>query len=228
MAVNLIDEYLKFIQSSFNTQDVSFKRLIRELDAYGKTLQRDREIMNTGLDALILAKGLQKQTIIVDFDTYEKKFDKLADFDLDNTSVAYKVADEIINDIRNARTWLDSYERWSSLIEQEDSHERLILLGKSILGKAVELAPKDTGLLRSSGVLVDMGTYIVIAFTAPYAGYVHENMDSSHAVGRAKFLELAVQEFFPNRRVWVEQEGYNGVQVIISLNPERVEYKHYG
>ena len=114
-------------------------------------------------------------------------------------------------------------------------HSELITLGKSILGRAIELTPMKTGTLRKSGVMFDFGTYIIIAFTAPYASYVHENLSISHPIhasnpncgGRAKFLEIALQEFFPDRHVWTEIHGYNGVMCKISINPILLEYSHY-
>ena len=78
-------------------------------------------------------------------------------------------------------------------------------------------------------------TYIIIAFTAPYATYVHENMEIAHPIhgdrdcgGRAKFLEIAVQVVFPDRQVWVEHLGTNDVSVKIGINPLLIEYSHYG
>lgn len=139
--------------------------------------------------------------------------------------------DEIIYDVRDAKVWTNRYSKWLNKINKDasktTSHVELIELGKKILLRAVELAPIDTGLLRQSGILVDMGTYIIIAFTAPYSGYVHEDMNARHETGRAKFLEIALQEVFPDRGVWVERHGENGVQVKISVNPLYVEYKHY-
>lgn len=114
-------------------------------------------------------------------------------------------------------------------------HTELLALGKTILGRAVELCPMKTGTLRKSGILLDFGTYVIISFTAPYATYVHENMEIAHPIhdgrdcgGRAKFLEIAVQEVFPDRQVWVEHLGTNDVSVKISINPLLIEYSHYG
>ena len=145
---------------------------------------------------------------------------------------------DIIKDINTARNWIRDYKRFSSLLSKvgiQGLHTELLALGKTILGRAVELCPMKTGTLRKSGILLDFGTYIIIAFTVPYATYVHENMEIAHPIhggrdcgGRAKFLEIAVQEVFPDRQVWVEHLGINDVSVKISINPLLIEYSHYG
>ena len=77
--------------------------------------------------------------------------------------------------------------------------------------------------------------YIIVTFTAPYASYVHENLEIAHphhggrnCGGRAKFLEIALQEFFPNKTVWTEILGHEGIYVKIEMNDLEVEYGHYG
>ena len=46
--------------------------------------------------------------------------------------------------------------------------------------------------------------YIRIIFECPYSLYVHENVNTTHAFGQAKFLETAAQEMLRNTSVWVE------------------------
>ena len=228
-----VDSYLKFVQQSFNTGSVNFLDILKQLDAFAKSKQTYSN------EAATLRDRLDTIQILKDFSKY-KKFDKLGNFGLTNAGLreTYRVADEIIKDIDVARDWLASYKRFSMLtsaISLQSLHSELIKLGQSILGRAVELTPMKTGTLRQSGVLFDFGTYIVIAFTAPYASYVHENMNISHphhtsntnCGGRAKFLEIALQEFFPDRQVWTEIHGYNGVMCKISINPLLLEYSHY-
>lgn len=228
-----VDTYLKFVQQSFNTGSVNFLDILKQLDAFAKSKQTYSN------EAATLRDRLDTIQILKDFSKY-KKFDKLGNFGLTDTGLreTYRVADEIIKDIDVARDWLESYKRFSMLtsaISLQSLHSELLKLGQSILGRAVELAPMKTGTLRQSGVLFDFGTYIVIAFTAPYASYVHENMNISHpnhtsntnCGGRAKFLEVALQEFFPDRTVWTEIHGYNGVMCKISINPLLLEYSHY-
>lgn len=228
-----VDSYLKFVQQSFNTGDVSFLNILKQLDAFAKSKQ------TYSSEAATLRDRLDMIQILKDPSKY-KKFDKLGNFDLTNAGLreTYRVADEIIKDIDVARDWLVSYKRFSMLtsaISLQGLHSELLKLGQSILGRAVELCPMDTGTLRKSGVLLDFDTYIIIAFTAPYATYVHENMEIAHphhssnpnCGGRAKFLEVALQEFFPDRQVWTEIHGYNGVMCKISINPLLLEYSHY-
>ena len=228
-----LDEYLKFIQQNFNTNDVSFNDIIKQLEYIAKT-----DSVNYA-EAVDLKNRLDLIPILKDINKY-KKFDKLGDFDFSDRGLrqVYKVSDDIIKDINTARNWIRDYQRFSSLLSKvgiQGLHIELLALGKTILGRAVELCPMKTGTLRKSGILLDFGTYIVISFTAPYATYVHENMEISHPIhgdrdcgGRAKFLEIAVQEVFPDRQVWVEHLGTNDVSVKISINPLLIEYSHYG
>ena len=228
-----VDDYLKFVQQSFNTGSVNFMSVLKQLDAFAKSKQTYSN------EAANLRDRLDTIQILKDFSKY-KKFDKLGNFGLTNAGLreTYRVADDIIKDIDVARDWLESYKRFSMLtsdISLQGLHSELLKLGQSILGRAVELTPMKTGTLRQSGVLFDFDTYIIIAFTAPYASYVHENMNIVHphhtsnpnCGGRAKFLEIALQEFFPDRQVWTEIHGYNGVMCKISINPLLLEYSHY-
>ena len=228
-----VDDYLKFVQQSFNTGSVNFMSVLKQLDAFAKSKQTYSN------EAANLRDRLDTIQILKDFSKY-KKFDKLGNFGLTNAGLreTYRVADDIIKDIDVARDWLESYKRFSMLtsdISLQGLHSELLKLGQSILGRAVELTPMKTGTLRQSGVLFDFDTYIIIAFTAPYASYVHENMEIAHpnhtsntnCGGRAKFLEIALQEFFPDRQVWTEIHGYNGVMCKISINPLLLEYSHY-
>ena len=229
-----LDEYLKFVQQSFNTNDVSFNDIIKQLEYIAKT-----DSVNYA-EAVDLKNRLDLIPILKDINKY-KKFDKLGDFDFSDRGLrqVYKVSDDIIKDINTARNWIRDYKRFSGLLSKvgiQGLHTELLALGKTILGRAVELCPMKTGTLRKSGILLDFGTYIIISFTAPYATYVHENMEIAHPIhssnpdcgGRAKFLEIAVQEVFPDRQVWVEHLGTNDVSVKISINPLSIEYSHYG
>ena len=228
-----LDDYLKFVQQTFNTNDVSFNDIIKQLENIAKT-----DSINY-TEAIDLKNRLDLIPILKDINKY-KKFDKLGDFGFSDRGLrqVYKVSDDIIKDINTARNWIRDYKRFYSLLNKvgiQGLHTELLALGKTILGRAVELCPMKTGTLRKSGILLDFGTYIIISFTAPYATYVHENMEISHPIhggrdcgGRAKFLEIAVQEVFPDRQVWVEHLGTNDVSVKISINPLLIEYSHYG
>jgi len=231
--VQPVDSYLKFVQQSFNASDTSFLDIVRQLDAYANSKQPHYK------KAAVLRDQLNRITILREPSKY-KKFDKLGNFNLSSSGLreTYKASNEIIKDINVARDWIDSYKRFSLLSSSngvQGLHQELIVLGKSILGRAIELCPMDTGNLRNSGTIYDFGSYIIIAFTAPYATYVHENLEIAHpnhsknpnCGGRAKFLEIALQEYFPDRTVWTEILGKGEIAVKISINPVLVEYTHY-
>lgn len=239
----VLDKSLKFVQQNFNTSDLEFIDIVRQLAEYAnspsETARRNKSDRIKRNMASKLSNELKKITILTDIAKY-KKFERLGNLGLDANGLreVYRVSDEIIKDINVAREWLKSYERFRRLSRQADNidvHSELIMLGKSILGRAIELTPMKTGYLRSSGVMYDMGDYIIIAFIAPYASYVHENLEIGHphhasnvnCGGRAKFLEVALQEFFPDRQVWTEIHGYGGVMVKIGINPLLLEYSHY-
>jgi epoxyqueuosine reductase QueG len=59
---------------------------------------------------------------------------------------------------------------------------------------AIELTPKDRGILRASAeVSVDPAALeAAISYNTPYAVYVHERLELHHKVGEAKFLEKAI------------------------------------
>lgn len=233
-----------FRQYEFNDSDVSFLEVAKNLNDFANENKWSDKLNARRANELL--RQLRQNTIIYDFDKYTK-FIELGNFGLDKQGLSnvYQVTQDIIKDINTARQWIESYKQFRANIRmfgnksKEDIHKELLILGQSILGRAIELCPMDTGYLRSSGTLYDFYDYIIIAFTAPYATFVHENLEISHpwhmdrhgmqrdCGGRAKFLELAVQEFFPDRHVWVEIHGYEGVAVKIGLNPDYVEYSHY-
>lgn len=90
------------------------------------------------------------------------------------------------------------------------SIDKLVEIGKAILGRSTELCPIETGFLRSSGTIYVYEDHIRIIYECPYATYVHENLENYHPFGQAKFLETAAQEILQNRDVWVES-GQNVV-----------------
>ncbi|MEV4806764.1 hypothetical protein AB0K18_42790 [Nonomuraea sp. NPDC049421] len=59
---------------------------------------------------------------------------------------------------------------------------------------AVELTPKDRGILRASAeVSVDpVELEAAISYNTTYAVYVHERLELRHRIGEAKFLEKAM------------------------------------
>jgi hypothetical protein len=78
----------------------------------------------------------------------------------------------------------------------------LYMEAEKIMTAAKELTPVDTGTLRDSGTVLlprSEGPVIVqeLGFggpAAPYAVYVHENLQANHPVGQAKFLEVPFTE----------------------------------
>lgn len=69
-----------------------------------------------------------------------------------------------------------------------------------IMTEAKRRTPVLTGALRASGHVVEKPDGAGLAFggpAAPYAVYVHENLEAFHRVGQAKFLESAVNEAVP-------------------------------
>lgn len=274
-ALKTVDEYLKFVQQSFNVGGPGFTDIVGSLNIaaeYIKPLINQNNnktpIKASPWDVYVAREGsylistserlksdVQNVQIVADPDKYNK-FDLLADainssdvFNKAGIQSIYKISDDILDDIYVARDWLKSYLEYQSRLQEFLKNNRqadknsylqkeLFKLGQSILGRAEELTPYDTGTLRRSGVLMvaDGGNSIIIGFTAPYATYVHENLEIRHPYhksnpdcgGQAKFLETALQEFFPDRQVWTEILGVQGIAVKISINPLYIEYKHYG
>jgi hypothetical protein len=61
-------------------------------------------------------------------------------------------------------------------------------------GRVVGLRPSANGVIkalrhREQEAKAELPVVVAVGYTAAYAIYVHENLESSHAVGQAKFLE---------------------------------------
>ena len=73
----------------------------------------------------------------------------------------------------------------------------LLEAGLAIQGVAQKRAPLETGNLRGSAYtrrgMFNPNT-VEIGFTAIYAAAVHEDMEATHTVGQAKYLESAVRD----------------------------------
>lgn len=77
--------------------------------------------------------------------------------------------------------------------------------GKNVYDASQELVPVDTGFLQESGYLDvqsnangDLPT-IQIGYTAPYALYIHENLELNHPNGgTAKYLETPMDMMLPD------------------------------
>lgn len=89
--------------------------------------------------------------------------------------------------------------------------------GERIMAKAKPLTPVLTGVLRETGHVqlpVIEGDKISDTFgfggpAAPYAVYVHENLEAHHLVGQAKFLEQPMLELESGRMNRIAQDIKN-------------------
>ena len=74
--------------------------------------------------------------------------------------------------------------------------------GERIMAEAKRLCPVDTGTLRSTGhvqkpVIRRGSIEVTLGFggpAAPYAVFVHENLNVHHTVGQAKYLEKPLND----------------------------------
>lgn len=253
MANNLFDVFLNLVQDSFNINDNSIGHSLVDmrtwLDKYRKMIvpdeeliraikineQRQEDLKKQRLEAARLAHEYAQLRIKNEGDILAKVEDiteqiakDINRFRVLNITKVIRMSDTIVNELEATRDWIGAYKAFIRRLGKTklNSMEALTAVGKAILGRAVELCPYKTGILRKSGTLLVYDGYIEIVFTAPYATYVHENMNNYHKYGRAKFLEIALQEFFPDKSVWVEIHGQSVVYARISLN-NRVTYKHY-
>lgn len=219
---SILDDYLDFVQDNFNVNDVSFHDIARTLDELSKRLAIDDKQTKRDLDKL--KDTVVDLKVIQDKELFNRFEEITGNFDIFKTDKIYGVTKDLIFDLENARDWLGEYNRFISNINI-NSMDKLVALGKAILARAVELCPFRTGLLRSSGTLLIYKDYIVIAFQAPYATYVHENLEVSYKYGGAKFLERALQEFLPDKKTWIEIKDQDMVYAKITAS-NKVIYKH--
>lgn len=67
-------------------------------------------------------------------------------------------------------------------------------IGIIVKADAVKMTPVDTSNLRNSAYIdVDGSERVLVGYTAAYAPYVHEDLEATHEVGEAKFLEKAIK-----------------------------------
>jgi hypothetical protein len=82
---------------------------------------------------------------------------------------------------------------------QNATEQSLQEVALDVIGKARELAPLDTGDLRSSGYAKVEGLNVELGFTAPYALIQHERLDFKHPRGgQAKYLEQPLKQNIDN------------------------------
>ena len=75
---------------------------------------------------------------------------------------------------------------------------RLVPEAEKIMTTAKRNTPVDTGTLRSSGMVTARAKGVELSFggaASAYAVIVHENLAAYHRVGKAKFLEDAINEW---------------------------------
>ena len=95
----------------------------------------------------------------------------------------------------------------------------LIALGQKIFFYALSLTPVGkTGSLRESAYLKVYNGRIEIGYNSPYAVFAHEDMNASHSVGRAKFLELALIKFLPVGTALYPYKNENKLYASLNLN----------
>ena len=183
-ALNLADEYLKFLQKNFNVKD-SYKGIVKNVNELVKSQNFDSNIKE---DINRLKTKINDIKLV---DSNYNLFDKYAiALDKGGFAEVYRESEAIIKEINKARNWLKSYKKLllrlemfkkqNKVAEEIITHEELLALGQAILGRALELTPVDTGTLRKSAFILDGGDYILIGYSAPYAMYVHENLNIKH------------------------------------------------
>ena len=77
------------------------------------------------------------------------------------------------------------------------TRKSLVQVGILVKGRSQALTPVDTGNLKAGHYTSIGGSknnpIVEIGLTAPYALYVHEDLNANHPTGQAKFLEQALE-----------------------------------
>lgn len=212
--IKIADKALQFIQESFNADD-NLEGIITSLKANKSPQAKDLVTRQSDVNIL---KGDNLLNQVEDI---------TSKLNLGGRNITVMgLTDKLIYNLNKSKGWLEDYKKFISSIKPTDTQNQLASIGVAILGRAVELCPIDTGFLRKSGLVIVNGNSVVIGFYAPYSIYVHENMNSRHITGQSKFLEQAVQEFFPNRSSWVDILGSDTLAIKISATFD-ITYTHY-
>lgn len=188
------------------------------------------------LDVDIHKRVLDKIYSQVWQETNKHLLDKFNTIDLSGSGDFFnkliKGTQELIYDIKKVKEWSKEVEsivnqaelKYKAKIKQEQravteaqkkylrsqhilTIEQLEIIGKAILGLAIEYCPIETGRLRSSGKLYVSNQSIRIIFECEYAAYVHDNPNAQHPVGRYHYLVDAAQDILPKISVWTEVTG---------------------
>lgn len=203
-----VDKVLELLQKSFNAESSGYYDIVNNLQYIKQISKTDS---NKSKDILKLESSIKDISILKDNNLF-KRVDVVTDV-FDGSVI--KVTDVLVEDLKIARDWLGEYGNILREIDLGSVGSRnsvatgmaLEMLGRAILGRAIELCPKDTGTLRRSGFVQVTNKSVIIGFSAPYSIYVHENMNCFFKVGRAKFLEIAISEFMGSSITWVDTEG---------------------
>lgn len=113
----------------------------------------------------------------------------------ENNDNIMKMCEESVRRIRSTEEWLKEIEFNRNKLDIETI--------QMIMARAVDLCPEDTGTLKRSAFIRIFEDRAIIGFNCVYGYYVHENLNTRHSKGQAKFLERAIQEFLPNTTVAV-------------------------
>jgi len=84
-----------------------------------------------------------------------------------------------------------------------------------LLALSQQVVPVDTGALKRSGFASKAGsgfsTQMTVGYSTPYAIYVHEDVDASHAPGKiAKYLEKPARDHAAELREIIAKEAAKG------------------
>lgn len=81
--------------------------------------------------------------------------------------------------------------------QEQDKKKRKALtrIGVIVKGDSVKMTPVDTSNLRGSAYMdIESNDKVIVGYTAAYAPFVHEDLESRHVKGEAKFLEKAAKQ----------------------------------
>ncbi|HAM42170.1 MAG TPA: hypothetical protein DCP69_12810 [Candidatus Omnitrophica bacterium] len=108
-------------------------------------------------------------------------------------------------ELKNFNKLHATIERKFGALTKDKSARALRTIAEVEMTEAKKRTPVDTGVLRSSGLVIGPeqvgGVWQVrMVFggpAAPYAAAVHENLEAFHKVGQAKYLESVMLELRP-------------------------------
>lgn len=223
------------LYSTYDKNNIKTKDGLKIIDSTGSRLLYGKNTFYGYLgkykanDIAIHQRVLEKIYSQLYKETNKHLLDKFNTIELDGDfTKLIKGTNELIYDIKKVKNWSKEVERLVKSAELKYkaqvkelqrqqaraiqntyllSIDELEQIGRAILGLAIEKCPIETGFLRSSGKLYVSDNDIRIIFEAPYAAFVHDNVNMNHPVGEDHFLEKAAQEILPTISVWAETTG---------------------